>query len=53
MKDTILLSYYCHECMIATIIYKDWVKNQVMTQFGSLKIDNEEDTVMCSYDNVY
>ena len=38
--------------MIETIIYIDWIKNQVMTQFGSLKIDNEEDTVMCSHDNM-
>ena len=39
--------------MIETNVYKDWIKNYVMTQFGSLKIDEEEDTVMCSYDNMY
>ena len=39
--------------MIQTNIYKDWIKNQVMTPFGSSKIDNEEDTVMCSHGNVY
>ena len=41
------------QCTIETIIYKAWIKNQVMTQFGLLKIDNEEDTVMCSYDNMH
>ena len=34
--------------MIETNIYKDWIKNQVVTQFGWLKIDNGEDTTMGS-----
>ena len=39
--------------MIKTNIYKNWIKNQVMTQFGLLKIDKEGDTVMCSHNNMY
>ena len=34
--------------MIEVNIYKDWIKNQVQTQFGRLKIDNGEDTTMSS-----
>ena len=39
--------------VIETIIYKDWIKNQVVMQFGGFKTDDSEDKVMCSYDDVY
>ena len=44
---------YMIETVIEVNIWKDWIMKQVVIEFGSLKIDNGEDTVMCSYDNAY
>ena len=42
------------ENMIEDNIGKDWIMNQVVTKFGSLRIDNGGDTVhvMCAKDNI-
>ena len=47
----ITLSYQI-ETLIKVNIWKDWIMNQVVTKFGSLKIDNGGDTAMCSDDDI-
>ena len=38
--------------IIEVNIWKDWIMKQVVTKFGSLKIDNGGNTMMCS-DAIY